>query len=142
MNQQSKKVFIESSFFVSFIDRTDFNHLKTTAVFEYLGKNEFQLYTSLQVVTSAFGFIEKNLSVSIAREFLKVMLETDIQIIYPYHPEVNSTYKFIISNPQHKSSVSEILNSALMDRNNIKYVLTHDFWHNSFGTSVSSLLTT
>lgn len=140
MAQQSTKVFLDTSFFVSFIDRVDLNHNRTVATFNNLGSGNFRLYTSSVTVLNVFNRLEKELGSVIAHDFLQAILESDIQIIYPEQTDIIASFRFIKSSTQRKASLSEILNIHLMERNGIAQVLTYDLWHNLKNTSVSPFL--
>lgn len=134
-----QKLFIDSSFFLSFIDRANPNHAKTVAAFEILEKNRFKLYTSILVVITTFGRLERDLGGIIAVEFLQAMLESNIAILYPTKQELIHAFRFFKNNSRSQISMLETINSKLMDKNGINSIATYDLWRNTMGTTVSPL---
>jgi predicted nucleic acid-binding protein len=137
---QSSKVFIDTSFFVSFIDRGDLNHLKTIAIFDFLGKRKYKVYSSSLVVTATFSKLEREEGEVIARDFLQAILESKIKVLYSSPAEFLSTFRLLKAGSVRKANISEIINATLMDKNGVSQVLTYDFWHNTMGTFLSELL--
>lgn len=136
----AQKLFIDSSFFLAFIDRANPNHIKTVRTFELLQQNHFKLYTSILVVITTFGRIERDLGGSIAIEFLQASLESSIAILYPTKQELIHAFRFLKTNSRSQVSMLEIINSKLMDKSGVSSILTYDLWRNTMGTSVSPLV--
>lgn len=139
--QITQKLFIDSSFFLAFIDRANNNHIRTIRVFETLEQNRCKLYTSILVVITTFSRIERDLGGLIAIEFLQAVLESSIGVLYPTKQELIHAYRFFKNNSRSQISMSEIINSKLMDKQGISSILTFDLWRNTMGTTVSPLTT-
>lgn len=138
----SKKIFIEASVFPAFIDRVNPNHAKASKIFEVLGRNKYQVFTSGMVVIQTFNALERDLGETLARDFLKAMLETNIQILYTNEPDLLAAFRYLKANPGRQISLSSIINANLIQRHGINSVLTFDFWPNIMGIVVSDLITT
>lgn len=138
----STKIFIEASMFLSFIDRASLNNVKAGQIFEFLGKNKYQVFTSAMVIAQTFNVIERDLGTIIARDFLQAMTETSIQILYTSEPDLLAGFKYLKANPGRQISLSSIINANLIQRHGINSVLTFDFWPNIMGIVVSDLITT
>lgn len=134
MDKGSKKLFIDTSSFISFIDRADFNHQRTTEQFEILAKQKFHLFTSIQVVINTYNRIEKAISPTVALDFLQAILESNIQILYPTKLELTAIFRFYKSTHNYNATFSEMLISILMNKNNISKILSYDSWNNLLGT--------
>jgi predicted nucleic acid-binding protein len=136
----TQKIFLDSSFFISFVDRTNFNHLKATQIMEELAKQSYQLFTSELTITQSYNRLEKEVGSIVADEFLQAVLESSIQILYPEEVDFLATYRLLKVLNQRNAPFSEILNSSLMDRYRVYHILTFDPWHNLQKTQVSSLV--
>ncbi len=134
-----QKLFIDSSFFLAFIDRANQNHIKTVGIFDILEKNHYKLYTSMLVVITTFGRLERDLGGVIAVEFLQVMLESSISVLYPTKQEMVHAYRFFKNNSSSQISMLEVINSKLMDKTGINQIATYDLWRNTMGTTISPL---
>lgn len=138
--QQSHKLFLDSSAFLAFIDRADYNHLKTTNIFDYLARGEFQLYTSNYVIIQSFARIEKELSPIIAQEFLLAILESNISIFYISESEFVAAYKLMRNTPSLKSGLMEVIHAQMMEKNGIHYIFTYNPWGNLLNTAITNLV--
>lgn len=140
MAQISHKIFIETSFFISFIDRASLEHLKSVALLEFLGKNNYQVYTSNLVILQTFTRLEREMGATVAMEFLQAILESNIETLYFTRSELIASFRYIRVNSQRRYALSEIINSIMMEKHGINGVLTYDFWHSLMGTQVSQLI--
>ena len=140
MAQLSKKIFVDISAFISFIDRADLNHTKAVQVFEELGTDEYHVFTSSSVVLNTYFRIEREISTIVANDFLQAILESNIEILYPSKSELSTALRISKANPGRTASLSQIINSDLMEKNGIRHVFTFDFWNNLLGTTLSPIL--
>lgn len=136
----TQKVFLDTSFFISFIDRVNFNHPKASQILEDLTRRNFQVYTSSSVVTTVFNNLEKELGVTVADEFLQSILESNIQILYPDKTDFLAVFRLLKNSTSRVASLSEMINATLMNRSRIYSILTFDPWHNLQKTELSDLL--
>ena len=137
----AKKIFIESSLILAFIDRANLNHAKAVEIFEFLARQKYQVYTSGIVVLQTFNVIERDLGSTIGNDFLQVMVETDIQTLYSSESDLLAAFRYLKTNPGHRSSLSSLINANLMQKHGINSILTFDYWPNVMGTLVSNLIT-
>ncbi len=136
----SQKIFIDSSFLIAFVDRADTNHVKSMAIFEYLGRNQYQVYTAVSIIIQAFNRLERDVGSIVALEFLQAILESNVQILQITKNELLGTFRQLKANPGKQPSLIEGITAVLMHRNDVSSILTFDSWHNLMGTKVSSLL--
>lgn len=136
----SHKIFIDSSFFFSFIDRADLNHQKTVDVFDFLGRQNYQLYTSSLVVYQTFSRVERDLGSGVSYDFLQAILDSAIKLLYTTESELLFAFRFFKNSPQRQVSILEVISARIMERQGIVAILTYDYWHNISGTYVSELI--
>lgn len=137
---QSRKIFIDSSVLISFIDRANTNHAKGVKAMETLAQLGYQLYTSSIVVSEVYTVISREISFSIALDFLRASLQSDIEILFPQKADLITANRMLRSNLERQLTLREVLNAALMQRKNITQILTFSYWHNLFGSYTSNLL--
>ena len=142
MISQSRKIFIDSSVFVSFIDRADNNHAKTVRSIETLAQHGYQLYTSSLVVTEVYAAVSREIGVSVALDFLQASLQSEIEILLPQKADFITANRMLRSNRERQLTLREVLNATLMQRRGINQILTFNYWHNLFGSHLSNLLPT
>lgn len=136
---QSRKIFVDSSFFISFIDRSETNHPVAVKAMETLAKNKYQLYTSMQSVQEVYATTLREIGVSVALDFLQAILQSDIEVIFPQRADLITAHRMLRSNRERQLTLREVLNAALMQRRNIFQIMTFTYWHNLFGTQVSKI---
>ena len=140
MTTQSRKIFIDSSIFTAFIDRGSLNHLKASKAIEDLASIGFSLYTSLQVVTDSYAVLHRDIGTTVALEFLQVILQTGIEILFPQKADLITAHRILRVNKDKQIPLSEALNATLMQKKGIVQILTFSYWHNLFGTNISNLV--
>ena len=138
----SKKVFVESSLFLAFIDRANLNYAKSVEILELAARQKYQLYTSGVVILQTFIAIERDLGSTVSNDFLQAILESNIQVLFLSQADFLAAFRYLKANPGRRSLLSSILNANLMQKHGVYSVLTFDFWSNAMGTTVSNLIAT
>lgn len=137
----TRKIFIDSSVLVAFVDRADPNHLKAAKIIGDLATMGYQPYTSLQIITESYIVLGREIGISIASEFLQSMLQSNLEILFPQKADLITAYRMLKVNRDKQISLRETLNATLMQKRGIMQILTFGYWHNLFGTQVSNLST-
>lgn len=136
---QSRKLFIDSSVLVPFIDRGDTNHQKSVKLMEDLAKLHYQLYTSYQNVTETYATLTREVGISVASDFLHACLQSDMEILFPQINDLVTAHKVLKSNKDRQITLREAINATLMQKRGVSQILTFTYWHNLFGTYVSKV---
>lgn len=139
MANVSRKIFLESSIFEAFIDRSNTKHQQSVEMLNRLAKDNYLLFTSLQVTEEVCGFLMAKVSKVVAFEFLQAILESNIELISSNRSDVSSVYKLMMEYKEKQVSFKEALSTVLMHKNNIPKIATFRFWNNLEGTSLSEL---
>lgn len=140
MTNQSRKIFIDSSILIAFIDRGNRNHPRASKALGDLASIGYRLYTSVQVVTDSYILLSRDVGTAIALEFFQTMLQTGIEILFPQRADLITAHRILKVNRNGQISPNEALNATLMQKKGIAQVLTLSRWNNLFGTSVSNLM--
>lgn len=140
MATQTRKIFIDSSVLVAFVDRADPNHLKAAKIMSDLASMNYQPYTSLQIITESYVVLAREVGISIGSEFLQSTLQSSVEILFPQKADLITAYRMLRVNRDRQISLRETLNATLMQKRGIMQILTFNYWHNLFGTSVSGLI--
>lgn len=136
----SRKIFIDNSFFISFIDRADLNHQRSASIMDFLARQGFQTYTSDLTIFLTFSRLDREFGSAVSLDFLQAILESQIQILFLNQSELFGTFRFLKSNTLRQSSLTDYANAYLMDKQNISNILTYDPWYNLRGITLSNLL--
>ena len=84
MASTGRKIFVDTSILIAFIDKGDPNHLKASKAMEDMASLGFRLYTSSQVITDAYSLLSRDVGASVALEFLQTMLQTADAEVYAH----------------------------------------------------------
>lgn len=139
MATTSRKIFIDSSILVAFIDRGAPNHLRASKAIEDLASMGYRTYTSSQVITDSYTLLSRKISTTIAFEFLQTMLQSGIEILFPQKVDLITAHRILRVNQDRQVPLSEALNATLMQKRGVVQILTFMYWNNLFGTYVSNL---
>jgi len=140
MATAGRKIFIDISIFIAFIDRGAPNHLIAAKAIEDLASIGYRLFTSLQVATDSYTLLYRDVGATVAFEFLQTILQTSIEIIFPQKADLITAHRILRVNRDKQISISEALNATLMQKRGIGQILTFSYWHNLFGTNASNLI--
>lgn len=140
MPSATRKIFIDSSVLMAFVDRGSSNHLKAAKAIEDAAGIGCRLYTSSQVVSEAYNRLIPEVGITVALEFLQTILQSGIEILFPQKADLITSHRILKVNRNEKLSFNEALNAALMQKKGIESVLTFGSWNKLFGTSKSNLV--
>lgn len=136
----SRKAFVDTSVFLAFVDRANINHQKSVAMFEFLARNHNQVFTSNLVIFQVFNKLNQDVGISLSYEFLKTILQSNIDVLYPARSELVAAFRFFKNSPQRNIALTEVVNASLIEKHNIGSILTFDWWPNILGIKISPLL--
>jgi predicted nucleic acid-binding protein len=129
----SKKVYIASDGFVSFIDRVHKKHVQSTAFFRYFAQEEYQLYTNIITIDETYMRIYNTISPSLARDFLRALTLSNINILYPEHADIKAAIKIIETSNSVELTYAKALMAVICNRKNIPQIMTYEFLHALYG---------
>ena len=133
---QSKKVYIAADGFVAFIDRAHRNHVHTSAFFRYFAQEHFQLYSTVVSLNDAYLTIYNTISPSLARDFLRAMALSNINILYPENSDMKTAIKTIETGNSVDLTFSKALTAVLCNKRGIPQVVTFEYLPSLFGIQV------
>lgn len=133
---QSKKVYIAADGFAAFIDRAHPKHVHTTAFFRYFAQEHFQLYATVVSLNETYSTIYNTISPSLARDFLRAMALSNVNILYPENSDVKTAIKTIESGNSVDLTFSKALTAVVCNKRNIPQVVTFEYMPSLFGIQV------
>lgn len=132
----SKKVFLSSDVFFAFIDRAHAKHEQASAYIRYFAQEEYFLYTDIVSLNLVYEQIYKDISTSLAKDFIKTISLSNINIIFPDESDLKATYKTIqLSNSTELTFVKALI-SVLSEKRNIGQICTFEYLQPLFGISL------
>jgi predicted nucleic acid-binding protein len=132
----SKKVFIAADGFVAFIDRAHRNHVHTSAFFRYFAQEHFQLYTTVVSINDSYNTIYNTISPSLARDYLRAMALSTINVLYPESSDVKTAIKTLEQSTSVDLTFSKALTAVVCSKKSIPQVCTFEYMPSLFGIQV------
>jgi len=136
MASTSKKVFLAPSCLYAFIDRAHEKHTQASAYFRYFSQEEYMLYIDTVNLNQAYDIIFKKMSPSLAKDFLRIISLSDINVISPEESEVKATFKTISNYNALDLTFSEALMAVVASKRSINSIATFDYLHPLFGLNI------
>lgn len=129
----SKKVFLAPSSFSAFIDRAHPMHEQAAAFFRYFAQEEYVLFTDLPSILDAYRLMYANISPSLAKDYLRTMSITSMNILYPEESDGKAALKALITYQSTDLTYSHALMAVLAYKRGISQICTFEYLHPLFG---------
>lgn len=131
----SKKVFLSPSVFCAYVDRVHPKHPHAAAFFRYLGQENYRLFTDLSSVMEAYRRIYQEISPSLAKDLLRTLFVSNINILYPEESDYKAALKALVTYQTTDLTYQEALMAVLANRRDIMQICTVDYLRPLFGLS-------
>lgn len=132
----SKKVFLTPSVMSAFIDRAHPKHDQANAFFRYFGLEHYMLYIDTDSISQTYMEIYRDISPSLAKDFLRTIILSDINIVYPEDTDMKAAVKALVNFGSTDLSFPDALMAILADKRGISQICTFAPFHSLFGQSV------
>ena len=129
----SKKVYLAPSALYAFIDRAHEKHQQASAYFRFFSQEEYMLYMDTINLNETYDIIFKKMSPSLAKDFLRIVSLSDINIISPEDSEIKATFKTISNYNSLDLTFSEAVMAVVSSKRNILTICTFAYLHPLFG---------
>jgi predicted nucleic acid-binding protein len=129
----SKKVFLAPSAFFAFIDRAHPMHEQAAAFFRYFAQEKYQLFTDMPSILEVYRLIYANISPSLAKDYLRTMSITGMNILYPEESDGRAALKALIAYQSTDLTYANALLSVLAYKRGISQICTFEYLHPLFG---------
>ncbi len=132
----SKKVYISGSAFYAFVNRAHQKYEQSSAYFRYFALEKYSLFTDIYTLLEVYNQIYSEISPSLAKDFLRIVSISDINIIYPEERDIKAALKTLINYKSTDLTFSQSLRAVLANKKGITQIHTYDYLHTLFGQSV------
>jgi len=133
MASQSKKVFIEADIFYAFVNRAHERHPEAAAYFRYFAQEKYQVFSSYPVIREAYDDIYQKISPSLAKDFIRGVSLSSINIFYPTESDLKAALKALINFRNTELTLEQAQTAVLANRNTIPQICTFEYLHPLFG---------
>ena len=132
----SKKVYLDSSTFVAFIDRAHIKYDQATAYFRYFGIEEYQLFSDPVTILESYNRLYTDISPSLAKDSMRVMALSNVNMIYPEDADMKAALKAIVNFKTTDLTFNKALLSVLANRRGVSQICTFEYMPQLFGLSL------
>lgn len=136
MTNQSKKIFIAHDVLFAFIDRAHVKHDEAAAYIRYFAENEYLLFIDFVSLHALYNQIHADISTSLAKDFLRTISLSNINILYPDDSDWKATLKTIVASNSNELTFLKALVLVLSDKRRIPQVCTFEYLHPLFGINL------
>lgn len=131
----SKKVFIAPSVLFAFVDRAHPKYEQASAYFRFFSEKEYFLFTDTLSLIEAYNQIYKEISPSLAKDYLRTMALSGINIIYHDALDSKAGLKALVTFQSTELTYPQALMQILAERRGVPQICTFDYIHFLFGLS-------
>ena len=132
----SKKVYIASDGFIAFIDRAHKKHVHASAFFRYFAQENYQLYVNVLDINETYTIIYNTISPSLARDFLRALNLSNVNILYPEASDMKTAIRTVESSNSVDLTFTKALMAVTCNRKSIPQIMTYEYLHALFGLQV------
>ena len=132
----SKKVILSADVFFAFIDRAHTKHEQASAYLRYFAQEEYFLYTDIVSLNAVYEQVYKDISTSLAKDFMKTVALSNVNIIFPDESDLKATYKTLQLSNSTELTFAKALISVLAEKRHIGQICTFEYFQPLFGISL------
>ena len=129
----SKKIYIAPDGLVAFIDRAHKKHVQATAFFRYFAQEQCQLYSSVVNIHEAYMTMYNTISPSLARDFLRALSLSSINVLNPEPADLKAAIKIIETGNSVDLTFSKALMAVMCNKKSIPQIMTYEYLHALYG---------
>jgi predicted nucleic acid-binding protein len=135
MANLSKKIFVDSSAFIAFIDRASKHHYQAIDTFQKLAYEQCHLFSSNLILYDTHDRLLSEFGGATAKEFLSTILESNIKILQTTKGDTPSALKLLNFYSDREIKIIDFINAILMNKNGINQIFTFNYWSNLIGST-------
>ena len=132
----SKKVYIAPDVIFTFIDRAHAQHEQAEAYFRYFAQEEYALFIGITSIIEVYMQIYKDISPSLAKDFMRTISLSNFNILYPEESDVKAALKALINFQSTDLTYPKALIAVIAQRRGIQTICTLEYLHPLFGQQI------
>ncbi len=129
----SKKVILAPDSIYAYIDRVSEKHQQAVAFFRYFSQEHYRLFIDCVSLNKVYEDIYLKMSQDLAKDFIKIISVSDINIVYPDEGETKAAIKALINYRTLDLTFSQAILSVVANRRSINQVVTFSYLPPLFG---------
>lgn len=132
----TKKVYVTTSGFFALINRAHPKYNQAAAYFRFFAEENYTLFTDTLTLSETYEQIYREISPSLAKDFLRTAFLGDINVIYPEESDVKAALKTLVNFQSTDLTFNQALIAVLANRRGINNIYTFDYLHPLFGQNM------
>lgn len=129
----AKKVILSPDAIYAYIDRGSEKHQQAVAFFRYFSQEQYRIFVDTLSLNEVYSDIYKKMSQDLAKDFLRIISLSDMNIIYPDEGETKAAVKALINYRTLDLTFSQAVLAVVANRRNITQVATFSYVPPLFG---------
>ena len=130
---QTKKVILSPDAIYAYIDRGSNKHQEAVAFFRYFSEQQYRVFIDSLSLNEVYSDIYKKMSQDLAKDFLRIISLSDMNVIYPDEGETKAAIKALINYRTLDLTFSQAVLSVVANRRSISQVVTVSYMPPLFG---------
>lgn len=120
----TNKVVLAPDCIYEFIDRSSVRHGQAVAFFRYFAEQRYKVFLDTISLNETYDEIYRKMSQDLARDFLKIVTLSDINLVVPDEADTKAAMKALLNYPSIEVSFSQTVRSVIANRRNINQIAT------------------
>ena len=129
----SKKIILAPDTVYAYIDRGSEKHQQAAAFFRYFSEQQYRVFFDTVSLNTVYTDIYNKMSQDLAKDFLRIVSLSDMNLIYPDESETKAAVKALVSYRTLDLTFSQALLSVVAERRSINQVVTFGYFPPLFG---------
>ncbi len=129
----SKKVILAPDAVYAYIDRGSEKHQQAIAFFRYFSEQNYRVFLDTLSLNEVYNDIYKKMSQDLAKDFLRIMNLSDMNLIYPDEGETKAAVKALVNYRTLDLTFSQAVLAVVANRRSINQVVTFSYLPPLFG---------
>lgn len=129
----SKKVILAPDSIYAYIDRSSDKHQQAVAFFRYFSEQNYRVFVDTLSLNEVYNDIYRKMSQDLAKDFIRIVNFSDINIIYPDEGETKASIKTLINYRALDLTFSQAVLAVTASRRSITQVVTFSYLPPLFG---------
>jgi len=123
----TKKVILAPDAVYAYIDRGSEKHQQATAFFRYFSEQNYRIFLDTLSLNEVYNDIYKKMSQDLAKDFLRIINLSDMNLIYPDEGETKAAVKALINYRTLDLTFSQAIIAVAASRRSINQVVTFSY---------------
>lgn len=129
----TKKVILSPDAVYAYIDRGSDKHQQAIANFRYFSEQKYRVFIDTLSLNEAYSDVYRKMSQDLAKDFIRIISLSDMNIIYPDEGETKAAMKALVNYRTLDLTFSQALLAVAASRRNINQVVTFSYLPPLFG---------